>query len=153
MQPLVAARKKPTLAQRDTGGKLPDSARESIIISGGVEIGILESLRHDSAHLGVIAHSSDLLGIDVDILVAIEIDLDIDVGRKVELAVEGAGAVAGLNGGRGGKLVHPRGAGGGAVEAGLDAVALGADLREGQVHLGHDAGDVKAADVCGARGG
>lgn len=61
--------------------------------------------------------------------------------------------MAGLDAGRGAELVDPRGAGGGAVEAGLDAVAFGLDFGEGQVDFGDDAGYVEAFDVCGGGGG
>jgi hypothetical protein len=90
---------------------------------------------------------SDLLSIDVLVLVAVEVNLDRDSRREIELAVEGAGAVAGFHGGRGAELVDPGSAGGGAVKAGLDAVALVSDMREGEIDFGDDAGDVEASDI------
>ena len=95
----------------------------------------------------VIAQSFDLRSIDVLVLVTVEIDLDGDCRREIELAVESAGAVSGLHGGKGAELVDPSGAGGGAVETGLDAVAFVLDLGEGEVDFGDDAGDVEALDV------
>lgn len=129
-------------------GKLPDWAGEGIVVRGRVEIGILEGLRHRRAVLGVIAHLDELGGIDVLVVdIIVGVDLDGHVGREVELAVERARAVAGLHGSRGAELVDPRGAGGGTVQTGLDAVALVLDLREGQVDFGDDASDVEAFDV------
>lgn len=66
---------------------------------------------------------------------------------EVELAVEGAGAVAGLHASGGRELIDPGGTGAGAVEAGLDTVAFIINLWEGQIDFGDDTGDVEALDV------
>jgi len=126
---------------------LPDGTRESIVIRSSVDIGILEAGLDKRAILGVVAHQGDLGGVDVLVQVVVEVDVDGHAGRQVELAVQRAGAVAGLDGVGRRELVHPAGAGGRVVQARLDAVALVLDLREGQVDLGHDAGYVKATDV------
>lgn len=98
--------------------------------------------------MGVVAHLDDLGRIDVLVVLSIaDIDLDGDVGREVELAVEGASAVARFHAGSSAELVDPGGAGGRAIKAGLDAVALVLDFREGQVDLSDDAGDIEALDI------
>lgn len=74
--------------------------------------------------MGVVAHHDDLWGIDVLVVCAVQVILDGDIGRKVELRVQSAGAVAGLHAGGGGELPHIRSAGRGAVETLLDAVAF-----------------------------
>lgn len=127
--------------------KLPDRARDRIIIRNGSEISVPERLRNHRASLRVIAQVPDLLGVDVLVELAVEVDLDGDAGGQVELRVERAGAVAGSDGRGRRELVHPRRAGAGPVEALLDAVAGALDLGEGQVDLGDDAGHVEAGDV------
>jgi hypothetical protein len=130
--------------------KLPHWAGESIIIGNRVQLRILESLWHQSTCLRVVAHLSDLSSIDVLVEFAVEVDLNGDSRREIELAVEGAGAVTRCHGGRGAELVDPGGAGGWAVKALLDAVALVFDFGEGEVDFGDDAGDVEAFDIWGA---
>jgi len=136
------------LAEDLAVGKLPNRARESITIRGGVDVRILESLYHRGAVLRVVAHLDELGRIDVLVIHSIGgIDLDRDVGREVELAVEGASAVARFHAGGSAEFVDPGGAGGRAIKAGLDAVALVLDFREGQVDLSDDAGDIEALDI------
>lgn len=131
-------------------GQLPDRARKSIKIRHSVQIHILEGLRHESACLGIIAIGRNRRRIDIYVQVAVEVDLDLDLGREVELAVQGAGAVARLNRGRGRELVDPSSAGGGPVEAVLDAVTCALHGGEGEVYFGDDAGDVEALDIADA---
>ena len=50
-----------------------------------------------------------------------------------------------------GEFIQPGCAGGGAVEARLDAVAFVLNFGEVWVHFGYDAGYVEAADVWGVR--
>jgi len=136
------------LAEGLAVGKLPDGAGESIAIRDGIEVHVLESLWDGRAILRVVAHLDELRGVDVLVVDGIVgVDLNGDLGWEVELAVEGASAVARLDGGRGAELVHPGGAGAGAVKAGLDAVALVLDLWKGQVDFGDDTGDVEAFDI------
>lgn len=97
--------------------------------------------------LRIIAIHDDCGGVDVHVVGTIEIVLNGDSGRKVELSVEGAGTVAGLDAGRSGELVHVGGAGGRAVQALLDAGAFVLDLWELQVHFGHHAGNVETFGV------
>lgn len=131
-------------------GKMPDRARHGVVVGGGVEVDVHESLGHRGAGLWVVAVGLDLGGVDVDVLAAVEVELERDVGGQVELRVEGAGAVARLDGLRGRELVHVASAGAWAVQALLDAVALVLDLGEGQVDFSDDAGDVEAARVSDA---
>jgi hypothetical protein len=136
------------LAENLAVGKLPNRARESITIRGGIEVCILESLWHRGAVLRVVAQLDELGRIDVLVIHSIVgIDLDGDVGREVELAVERASSVARFHAGGSAELVDPGGAGGRAIKTGLDAVALVLDLRKGQVDLGDDAGDIEAFDI------
>jgi len=139
------------LAEDPAVGELPNRAGESIIIRGGVDIRILESLYNRGAVLRVVAHLDDLGRIDVLVIHSIgDIDLDGDVGREVELAVEGASAVTRFHAGGSAEFVDPGGAGGRAIKAGLDAVALVLDFREGQVDLSDDTGDIEASDIANA---
>ena len=107
-------------------------------------------MRHRTAFLRFVPVSDDLRGVDVGVVRAIKVVLHRDIGRQVELAVERAGAMPARDGGRCRELVHVRGAGTGAAKAGLDAVAGGADLWEGQVDFGHDARDIETPDVADA---
>ena len=130
--------------ERITVTNLP---RKRIIIDRSVEIDVHESLRHHGAHLRVVAQPDDLCGVDVHVECAIEVEVENDIGRKVELRVERAGAVAGQDGGGGGELIDIGCAGGGAVEALLDAVADVLDEGEGQVDFGDDAGYVETTGI------
>jgi hypothetical protein len=131
-------------------GELPDGAGDSIWVGGGVQVGVHEGLRDGRASLRVVAVGHDLSGVDVLVGAVVEVEGEGDVGRQVELRVERAGAVAGLDRGGGRELVDVGGTGGGSVQALLDAVALVLDLREGQVDFGDDAGDIEAARVADA---
>jgi len=73
---------------------LPDGTRVSIIIHSSIDILVLEAGHNESTVLGLIAISNDFRGIDVFVQVAVQIILDDHVGRKVELAVKRASAVA-----------------------------------------------------------
>ncbi len=124
-----------------------NTPRNRIVIRCSVEIDILESLCNDGAMLRIIAHHDDFGGVDVHVVGIIEIILNGDSGRKVELRVERAGTVAGLDAGWSGELVHVGGAGGRAVQALLDAVAFVLDCGELQVNFGHHAGNVETFGV------
>jgi hypothetical protein len=93
-----------------------------------LRVSIHKSLRDRRARLRIVAVGQDLGGVDVLVVGAVEIELEHDAGRQVELRVEGAGAVAGLDGRGREELVDVAGAGGGSVEALLDAVAFRLDL-------------------------
>ena len=121
--------------------------RNRIIIRCSIQIDILKSLRHHRSLLGIIPHHYNLRRIDIRIVGIIKIILHHHGRGKVELRVEGAGAVARLDAGGRGELVHIGGAGCGAVEAFLDAVAFVFDLREYEVDFGDDASDVEAFGV------
>ena len=121
--------------------------RNRIVIRNSVEIDILESLRNNGAMLRIVAHHDDLGSVDVHVVDIIEIILNGDGRWKVELRVERAGAVTGLNAGWSGELVDVGSAGGWAVQALLDAVAFVLDSGERQVNFGHHAGDVKASGI------
>ena len=121
--------------------------RNRIVIRNGVEINILESLRNNGAMLRIIAHHDDLGGVDVHVVAVVEIILHGDSRWKVELRVERAGTVTGLNAGWSRELVDVGGAGGWAVQALLDAVAFVFNSGERQVDFGHHAGDVKASGI------
>jgi hypothetical protein len=98
--------------------------------------------------LRVVAIGNELLRIDVLVVDGVVgVDLNGDLAWEVELAVERASAVARFYGDRGRELVDPSGAGRWIVEALLDAVTFVLDLREGQVDLCDDTGDVEALDV------
>jgi len=133
-----------------TVGKVPDGPRYGIIVRNSVEIHVFEGLRHRPASLWVVAIGHDLGTIDVDVEVAGEIVVDCDVGGEVELRVQCASTVAGLDGSRGGKFVDVCSARGRAVQALLDAVAFVLDRGEGQINFRHDAGHVEAPGVSDA---
>ena len=125
--------------------------RKCLIVGCSVKIDITECLRHRRPQLRVVAQRDDFRGVDVHVERAVEVEVEDDVGGEVELRVESAGAVAGEDGGNGGELVHVGRAGGGAVEALLDAVADALDEGEGEVDFGDDARHVESTRVwrCG----
>jgi len=100
-----------------------------------------------STSLRIVAEHRDLGRIDVDIFAASQVDLDGDIGWKVELRIQSASSVAGLDRCRGGELVDVRGTGGRAVETLLDAVAYAFDQGEGEVDFGDHASYIEALGV------
>jgi len=131
-------------------GEVPDWSRNSIVIRCGVEVDVHEGLRYGAALLGIVPVREDLRPVDVDVVAVVEVKLKRNVGGQVELGVERAGAMAGLDRVDGRELVDVGGAGAGAVQALLDAVAFVLHLGEGQVDFRHDTGDVKAPGVADA---
>jgi hypothetical protein len=117
------------------------------VIGHGVEVGILESLGYKAAGLGVVPVGRDLRAVDVLVILAGKIEREGDVRGEIELRVERAGAVAGLHACRSRELVDIRRAGGGAVEALLNAVALVLDHREGEINFSDNACDVEALGI------
>ena len=138
------------LAESLAISKLPDRTGDSVIISHGVKVDILEGLWDESTKLGIIAHLGDFSRIDVFVVRVGQINLDGDLAWQVELRVERAGAVAGLDRCRRAEFVDPGRAGSGPVKTSLDAVARVRDLGEGEIDFSDDAGDVEAFDVADA---
>jgi len=124
--------------------KLPDWARDGIHVRDGVEVAILERLNNGSTSLRVVASVDRSIGAVVDVVG------NGDRRWQIELRVQSAGAVAELNGRRGREFVDVVRAGGGAVQALLNAVAFTLDLREGQVDLSDDTCHVEATGVSNA---
>lgn len=135
------------LAESLAVGELPDLTRNGIIIRDGVGGEVPERLGYRCAQLRVVAHHGDLSSVDVLVQRAVQVDLNVDVRWEVELRVQGAGAMAGCDARRGAELVDIGGAGGWAVQACLDAVAVVPDLREGEVNFGNNTGDIEASDI------
>ena len=131
-------------------GEVPDGARDSVIVRHSVQICILEGLWDKGAGLRVVAVLGDLSSVDVLVVPIVEVKLHCDASREVELRVESASAVAGLNTGWGGELVDVGGTSGGTVQALLDAVAFGLDLGEGQIDFCDNAGDIEPLGVTNA---
>lgn len=125
---------------------ISDVPRYGIVIRDG-PVDVLERLRDGCAGLRVVVVLRDLRGVDVLVVPIVEIVLDRHISWQVELRVERAGAVTTLDRRRGRELVDVGGTGVGPVEAGLDAVALVLDLREGEVDLRDHAGHVETLGV------
>lgn len=135
-------------ALHTTRSKRPDRSRDGIEIRYGVVRKVQERLSNNGSLLGFIAVHPDFGSVDVLAERAVQVEFDIDIGWEVELAVERTSAVTGENGSRSAKLPDVGRAGRGSVEAGLDAIASGLDLREHEVDLSHDAGYVETFCVC-----
>jgi hypothetical protein len=97
--------------------------------------------------LRVVVISEKLWGVDVLVEGTVEVDIDGDIRGKVELRVEGAGAVAALDACGSRKLPYVGSTSGWAVQALLDAVAFILDQRESQVDFSHNTRHVKALDI------
>lgn len=95
----------------------------------------------------VVSVGDNFRRVDIGVVGAVEIELEGHSSREVELRVQRAGAVTGLNGRRSAELPDIRGTGEWAVKAFLDAVAFILDLWEGEVHFGHHTRHVKAFSV------
>ena len=104
-----------------------------MVIRDGVQSRIFKGLRNSPSSLRVVSETRDLCCVDVLIEPAPEVDIDGDGAGEVELRVQCAGAVARFYGGGSGELVDVVGAGGGSVQARLDAVAGGFNLGEREV--------------------
>jgi len=78
-------------------GELPNRTREGLIIGSGVEVGILECLRHQATSLRVVSHLNNLLRIDVLVVPVVQVNLNGDLAWEIELRVQCAGAVATLH--------------------------------------------------------
>jgi hypothetical protein len=100
-----------------------------------------------STSLRIVAELHYLGRIDVDIIAAGKVELNGNIGWKVELRIQSAGSVAGLDRCRGGELVDVRRTGGRAVETLLDTVAFVFDQGEGEVNFGDHASHIEAAGV------
>jgi hypothetical protein len=89
-----------------SGGQLPDRAGKKIVsmpdaittqdgnvpgnsirVGNAVEVGVLESLRHCTAHVRIVAELDNFLDIDVRVVGAREIELQSNRGRKIEIRV------------------------------------------------------------------
>lgn len=95
----------------------------------------------------VVAHGNQLRRVYFLVEGAVGVDVDGDSRRKVELRVESASAVAGLDRRRSAELPDIGGAGSRAVKALLDAVAFVLDEREGEVDFGDNARHIESLDI------
>ena len=103
-----------------TGGavcQVEHAAASGVLVSDCVQVLVLEALRHRGACLRVVSQRLDFNSIDVFVSGAGEVEGQRNVSWEVELTVQRAGAVAGLNGSWGAELVHPRCTCCGAIEA------------------------------------
>lgn len=97
--------------------------------------------------MGVVAVGVNLSSIDIGVVAAREIHLQCHLPGKIEIGVERARTVAGLNGLGRGEFVDVVGTGPEPVQALLDAIAFSPDLREGQVDFSYDSRDIKPAGI------
>lgn len=104
-----------------------------MVVRDRVQIRIFEGLRNRPSNLRVGSETHDLCRVDVLIEPAPEVDVDGDGAGEVELRVQCTGAVARFYGGGSGELVDVVGAGGGSVQARLNAVAGGFNSGECEV--------------------
>jgi hypothetical protein len=104
-----------------------------MVIRDGVQIRIFEGLWNRPSSLRIVSETRDLYCVDVLIKGAPEVNIDGDGAGEIKLRVQCAGAVARLYGGGRGELINVAGAGGGSVQACLDAVAGGLNFREREV--------------------
>lgn len=117
------------------------------MIRNRIQIDILESRRHRTALLRIIAISQNGRRIDIHIVGAVEIEFRCHTRWQIEVGIQRASTVSALDRVRGREFVHVVGAAGGPVQAFLDAVAFVLHLGEGEVDFCHDACDVETARV------
>lgn len=118
-----------------------------MVIGNGVEVSVFESLGHGLAGMGIVTHRDDCLSLDVLVVGAVEIEFNSDISREVEVRVKGAGSMARFDCVGSGELPDVVCAGCRGVQALLDAVAFVLHLRECQIDLCDNTGDIEAARI------
>lgn len=121
-----------------------------MVVRGSIQMDILESLWNQSSSMGVVAAGNDLFAEDVHVIGAFQIHLERHLRGKIEIGVEGAGAVTRPHRLRRRELVDIVGTGAHPVQAFLDTIAFGANLRESQVDFSHNPSNIEPAGISNA---
>lgn len=97
--------------------------------------------------MGVIAESSNLLSVNVDVVRACQVKLQRHTSGKIEIGVKRACTMTRSHRLGRGEFPDIVRTGASSVQAFLDTVAFGPNLREGQVNFSHDSCDVEPAGI------